>query len=158
MTAPTPWLEHYDPGGPPTHVPLPRRTLLDYVSESAQRDPHHPAILFKGSTITYGALERLSDACAAAFTELGITRGDRIALLLPNCPQFVIAEFGAWKIGAIVSPLNPLYADVEIESALRESGATAVLVLTRYYKRIKHLQARTALRQVIATNLKDYIT
>jgi long-chain acyl-CoA synthetase len=156
MTAQTPWLGRYDPGVPPTLVPYPRRTLLDYVSESASRDPGHPAILFKGSTITYAALERLSDACAAAFTDLGITRGDRIALLLPNCPQFIIAELGAWKIGAIVAPLNPLYADVEIEAALRESGATAVLGLTRYYNRIKQVQARTSLRQIIATNIKDH--
>jgi len=156
MNPQTPWLGHYDPGVAPTLSPYPRRTLLDYVSESAARDPNHPAILFKGSTITYGALERLSNACAAAFTELGLTRGDRIALLLPNCPQFIVAELGAWKIGAIVAPLNPLYAEAELEAALRESGATAIIGLTRYYTRIKHVQTRTSLRQVIATNIKDH--
>jgi len=152
----TPWLGHYDPGVAPTLSPYPGRTLLDYVSESAARSPDHPALLFKGSTISYGALERLGKACAGAFTELGLTRGDRIALLLPNCPQFVIAELGAWNIGAIVAPLNPIYADAELEAALRESGATAIIGLTRYYRRIRHLQSRTSLRQVIATNIKDY--
>ena len=156
MNPQTPWLGHYDPGVAPTLAPYPRRTLLDYVSESAARDPRHPAILFKGSTITYGALERLSDACAAAFTTLGIRRGDRIALVLPNCPQFLIAELGAWKIGAIVAPLNPLYAEAELEAALRESGAIAIVGLTRFYARIKHVQARTSVRHVIATNIKDY--
>jgi long-chain acyl-CoA synthetase len=68
----------------------------------------------------------------------------------------VIAELAAWKIGAVVAPLNPLYAEAEIELALRESGATAIVVMTRYYERVKHVQARTPLRHVIATNIKDY--
>jgi long-chain acyl-CoA synthetase len=156
MNPETPWLGHYDPGVSATLGPYPQRTLLDYVSDSAARNPGHPAILFKGSTISYGQLERLSDACAAAFASLGITRGDRVALLLPNCPQFLVAELGAWKIGAVVAPLNPLYAEAEIELALRESGATAIVVLTRYYERVKHVQARTALRHVIATNIKEH--
>jgi long-chain acyl-CoA synthetase len=156
MNPQTPWLGHYDPGVAPTLFPYPSRTLLDYVSEWATRDPNHPAIVFKGSTLTYGALDRQSDACAAAFTALGITRGDRVALLLPNCPQFVVAELGAWKIGAVVAPLNPLYADAELEAALRESGAIAIVGLTRYYGRIKRVQPQTSVRHVIATSIKDY--
>jgi long-chain acyl-CoA synthetase len=152
----TPWLGHYDPGVPATLAPYPVRTLLDFVADAAAARPGHPALLFKGSTLSYGALERLSDACAAAFTALGIGRGDRVALLLPNCPQFFIAELGAWKIGAVVAPLNPIYADAEIEAALREQGATAIVALTRYYQRVKRLQPRTQLRQVIATNIKDH--
>src|SRR5712671_7520908 len=148
MTSLTPWRGHYDPGVAATLSPYTRRTLLDYVAESAARNPNHPAILFKGSTTSYGALERLSDACAAAFTALGISRGDRVALLLPNCPQFVIAELGAWKIGAVVAPLNPLYAEAELEAALREGGATAIVGLTRFYARIKQAQPRTSVRHV----------
>jgi long-chain acyl-CoA synthetase len=153
---PKPWLGHYDPGVPATLAPYPSRTLLDFVADAARTLPDHPALLFKGSTITYGSLERLSDACASAFTALGVTRGDRLALLLPNCPQFFIAELGAWKIGAIVAPLNPIYADAEVEAALREGGATIMVTLTRYYNRVKRVQARTAIRQVIATNIKEY--
>jgi long-chain acyl-CoA synthetase len=152
----TPWLGHYDPGVPATLAPYPVRTLLDFVADAAAARPGHPALLFKGSTLSYRALERLSDACAAAFTALGLGRGDRIALLLPNCPQFFIVELGAWKIGAIVAPLNPVYADAEIEAALREGGATAIVTLTRYYQRVKRLQPRTQVRQVIATNIKDH--
>ena len=65
MNPQTPWLGHYDPGVAASLTPYPQRTLLDYVSESARRAPDHPAILFKGSAVSYGALERLSDACAA---------------------------------------------------------------------------------------------
>ena len=152
----TPWLGHYDPGVPATLAPYPSWTLLDYVADSARTLPDHPALLFKGSTLTYGMLDRLSDACAAALSALGVTRGDRVALLLPNCPQFFIVELGAWKLGAIVAPLNPIYADAEVEAALREGGATIIVTLTRYYGRVKRVQARTPVRQVIATNIKDY--
>src|SRR5256885_17219238 len=104
MAGAAPWLSHYDEGVPRTLVPYPNRTLLDYVAEAARENPALPALIFKGATVTYGALDRLSDACASAFAALGIKRGDRVALLVPNCPQFVIAELAAWKIGAIVAP------------------------------------------------------
>jgi long-chain acyl-CoA synthetase len=152
----TPWLGHYDPGVPATLAPYPSRTLLDYVAEAARARPGHPAVLFKGSTLSYASLDRLSNACAAALSALGVARGDRVALLLPNCPQFFIAELGAWKLGAIVAPINPVYADVEIEAALRESGATVIVTLTRFYERVKRVQPRTAIREVIATNIKEY--
>src|SRR6185369_15914770 len=131
----SPWLAHYDPGVPTTLAPYPDRTLVDYVSDAARRQPDSPALLFKGATVTYGQLERLSDACAAAFAALGIARGDRVGLLLPNCPQFFIAQFGAWKIGAIVAPLNPIYTEHELEGPLRDHGIETVLTLTRFYQR-----------------------
>ncbi len=156
MTREAPWLGHYDAGVPPTLAPYPSRTVLEYLSDWAAQHPDHPAILFKGSAISYGQLAERSDACAAAFAALGIGRGDRIALLLPNCPQFVIAELGAWTIGAVIAPLNPLYTETELETALGESGATAIVCLTRYYERVKRLQPRTSIRHVIATNIKHY--
>ena len=117
------------------------------VADSARDRPDAPALLFKGATLTYGELERLSDACAVgASTALGIRRGDRVALLLPNCPQFFIAEFGAWKIGAIVAPLNPTYTEHELEGPLREHGIETIVTLTRFYERVKRVQPRTPLR------------
>jgi len=151
-----PWLTHYDEGVPRTLAPYPTRTLLDYVTDAARDHPHQPALLFKGATTTYGELERLSDACAAAFASLGIRRGDRIALLMPNCPQFVIAELAAWKIGAIVAPLNPTYTDRELEVPLRENAIENIVTLTRFYPRVKSVQPRTPLKRVIATNIKEF--
>ena len=156
MNPTTPWLEHYDHGVPATLTPYPDGSVLDWVADTAGRLPDHPAILFKGKTISYGALERLSDACAAALQALGVARGDRVALVLPNCPQFVIVELAAWKLGAILAPLNPLYTEPELETALGESGATIVVVLTRYYERVKRVQPKTTIRQVVATNIKDH--
>jgi long-chain acyl-CoA synthetase len=156
MSPVAPWLPHYDPGVPPTLAPYPDRTLVDYLTDAARNAPASPALLFKGAKISYGELRRLSDACASAFASLGITRGDRVGLLLPNCPQFFIAQFGAWKIGAIVAPLNPIYTEHELEGPLRDHGIETVLTLTRFYQRVKHVQPKTAVRRVIATNIKEH--
>jgi long-chain acyl-CoA synthetase len=156
MTRSAPWLAHYDAGVPATLSPYSNRTLLDYVADAARERPDAPALLFKGATVTYGQLERSSDACAAALIALGVRRGDRVALLLPNCPQFFVAEFGAWKIGAIVTPLNPIYTQHELEGALIDSEIETIVTLTRFYQRVKHVQPRTPLRRVIATNIKEY--
>ena len=156
MTSRAPWLSHYDPGVPPSLAPYPSRTLLDYVSDAARAHAESPAVLFKGASLTYADLERLSDACASAFAALGVRRGDRVGLLLPNCPQFLIAELGAWKIGAIVAPLNPTYTEAELEGPLREQGIETIVTLTRFYERIKRVQPKTPLTRVIATNIKEY--
>src|SRR3982751_785390 len=150
------WLAHYDPDVPPTLAPYADRTLIDALGEFARTQPDRPALLFKGARVTYGELARLSDACASALAALGVGRGDRVGLMLPNCPQFVIAQFGAWKIGAIVAPLNPTYTEHELEGPLRDHGIATVLTLTRFYDRMKRAQPRTGVRRVIATNIKEY--
>jgi long-chain acyl-CoA synthetase len=151
-----PWLAHYDPGVPHTLAPYPDRTILDYVSAAARDRAEAPAILFKGSRISFQSLERLSDAFAASLQELGVGRGDRVGLLLPNCPQFLIAELGVWKVGAIVAPLNPIYTEPELEIPIKENGIETIVTLTRFYDRVKRIQPRTPLRRVIATSIKEY--
>jgi len=150
------WIAHYDPGVPASAAPYPNRTLLDYIADLARDTPNHPALLFKGAAISYGELHRQSDAFANALRTLGIGKGDRVALLLPNCPQFLIAELGAWKIGAIVAPLNPTYTERELEQSLGDHGVETIVTMTRFYARVKAVQARTPLRRVIATNIKEY--
>src|SRR4051794_23054592 len=103
ITAQT-WLENYDEGVPHSLAPYPDRTLLDYLSEAAANWPNRPALFFKGATITYRHLEEDSNALAAALVEIGVRAGERVALCLPNCPQFLVAEFAAWKVGAIAAP------------------------------------------------------
>jgi long-chain acyl-CoA synthetase len=150
-----PWLSHYDAGVPPTLVPYAAGTILDRISDTARQRPDHPALLFKGARTSYAQLERLSDAFAAALVAEGIAPGDRVALVMPNCPQLVIAELGVWKAGAVAAPLNPLYSEHELEYALIECGAALVVVLTSFYQKIKGVQARTAVRRVIASNIKE---
>lgn len=153
----TPWFRHYDEGVPKTLRPYPEWTLLDYIEDAAREHPNHPALLFKGSNITYAELERLSSAFAAALAGLGVKKGDRIALLLPNCPQFIIAELGAWKAGATVIPLNPLYTERELEGPLVNCAPETIVTLTLFYNRIKSIQPNTKLKRVITTNIKEFL-
>jgi long-chain acyl-CoA synthetase len=152
-----PWLKHYDEGVPYTLQPYPELTLIDIVAESAAQRPDHPALLFKGRTISYAELEELSNAFASALSRLGVKKGDRIALLLPNTPQLIFALLGTWKAGAIAVPQNPLYTEEELKFSLNECGAETVLVMTRFYAKVKALQRRTKVRTVIATNIKEYL-
>lgn len=154
---PKPWLAHYDADVPASLAPYPDCTLLDYLADTAGTNPDRALALFKGRTLTYGEAEQLSDAFAAALVSVGVRAGDRVALCLPNVPQFLIAEFGAWKAGAIVCPFNPMYTEREMEDALTASGAETLVVLNRFYDKVKRVQPRTSVKRVIATNIKEYL-
>ncbi len=151
------WTTHYDPGIPESLVPYPASTLLDFVRESAAHVPDAPALFFKGTQLSNAELHRLSDRFAASLLREGVARGDRVALLLPNSPQFLIAELGAWKAGATVLPLNPMYTGGELVEPLRHAGVKLVVALTPFYDRIKEVQAQTPVTRVIATSIKEYL-
>jgi long-chain acyl-CoA synthetase len=155
--APKPWLDHYDAGVPATLQPYPRQTLMDVVSETARLRPAHPAMIFKGERISYGELEWRSNALAAALVAEGVKKGDRVAILMPNCPQYLIAELAIWKAGGIVAAINPLYTESELEHAIQECGAETAIVLTLFYNKVKAVQAKTPLKRVIATNIREYL-
>jgi long-chain acyl-CoA synthetase len=152
-----PWLKHYDSGVPHTLQPYPDHTLLEVVRDSASQRPDHPALLFKGASMSYRELEQQTDAFSAALVALGVKKGDRVMLLMPNCPQAVIGQLGVWKAGAIAAPLNPTYTERELEFALLECGAETVIVLSAFYPKIKAIQSRTGVRRVIVTNIKEYL-
>jgi long-chain acyl-CoA synthetase len=149
-----PWLAAYDSDVPASVAPYPERTLLDYLDDLAASHGRHRALLFKGTSLSYGELQAQSDAFAAA---LGVRPGDRVALILPNAPQFFVCEFGAWKAGAIVVPLNPIYTEREFEHALESTRAEVLVTLTPFYNRLKAVQGRTHVKHVIATNIKEYL-
>ena len=151
------WTAHYDSGVPASLAPYPARTLVDYARESGAQHPDAPAIFFKGTRISNVELDRLSDRFASGLVDAGVRRGDRVALLLPNCPQFLIAELGAWKAGATVLPLNPLYAASELIEPLRNAGVEIVVTLTPFYPLLKEIQRQTPVRRVIATSIKEYL-
>ena len=152
-----PWIRHYDPGVPESLAPYPAKTLVDYARENAGQRPDSSAILFKGARISNAELNRLSDRFASALVGAGVRRGDTVALVLPNCPQFLIAELGAWKAGACVLPLNPLYTGNELVEPLRSAGVETVVTLTPFYNRLKELQSQTLVKRVVATNIKEYL-
>ena len=157
MDTSKPWLQNYDKGVPATLQPYLNRTLIDVIRETAGLRPNHPALLFKGAKISYSELDRLSDAFAQALITQGIKKGDRVAIVMPNIPQFVIAEFGVWKAGGVVACINPLYTEYELTHALNECGAETAIVMTLFYDKVKAVQSKTKVKRVIATNVKDYL-
>lgn len=152
-----PWLKFYEPKLPHTLKPYPEITLLDVVSETVRARPNHTALIFKGARMSYTELERASGIFAAALVDLGVKKGERVVTLLPNSPQAIIAQLGAWKAGAIIAPMNALYTERELEQMLNEIGAETVIVLTPFYTKLKAVQARTQVHRVIATNIKAYL-
>lgn len=157
MAARARWHQHYDRGVPATLGEYPRRTLLDYVADLVRDRPAADALLFKGARVSWAQLNDQSDAFAVALSTLGVRRGDRVATLLPNCPQFFVVELAVWKLGAILAPLNPIYTEHELEGPIRENGIETIVTLTRFYDRVKSVQRRSpVLKRVIASNIKDY--
>jgi long-chain acyl-CoA synthetase len=152
-----PWLTHYDQDVPSSLVPYPDLTLVDYLTGLARDHADKTALLFKGTTVSYGQLEAESTAFAAALCSLGVRKGDRVGLLLPNCPQFLIAQFGAWKVGAVAVCVNPTYTERELEQMLDSIRVKAIVTLTPFYERVKRVQTRVGLSHVIATSIKEYL-
>ena len=152
-----PWFKSYDPLLPHSLEPYPDCTLLDVLAETVQKRPDHLTLIFKGLHINAAQLEGYSNDFAAALLDLGVQKGDRVAALLPNSPQAVIAQLGSWKAGAIFCPINSTYTEWELEHALNECEATTVVVLNPFYEKVKSLQPRTGVKRVIAAHIKDFL-
>ncbi len=151
------WLKSYDEGVPPSLKPYPKMTLVDYVDKAAKERPDDSMLIFKKRKMSYAEVNKLSDEFAAALVSLGVEKGDRVALVMPNCPQAIICRWGSWKAGAILVHLNPVYTESEMQHALKDCGAETVVVLTPFYQNIKKLQPRTSVKNVIATSIKEYL-
>ncbi len=154
-----PWLRFYDEGVPYT-VSLPERPLYRFLERSARRFPLKTAVRFPlgGANLTYRRLERHANRCATALTRLGVQRGDRVMLLLPNLPQAVIAFYGALKAGAVVVACNPLFDQEELLRQARDSGARVLICLDRLRSVAIHLAAKSQIERVIETRTDDYFS
>ncbi len=149
------WFKEYD-SGVPTSITIPDTPMHQFLSQTAQRFPNNTALIFYNRKISYAELDALADKFAASLQASGFKKGDRIALYLPNCPQYTIAYYGALRAGAVVVPSNPLYVPREIEHQLKDSGATFVVSLSLLYGRLKKVRAGLGLKKVIVANIKDY--
>ncbi|MGH2400753.1 MAG: AMP-binding protein, partial [bacterium] len=150
-----PWLKFYEPGVPHT-LNYPNIPLTSLLDDTAARYPEHTASIFFGAKMTFRMLQTNAACFAAALTRLGVRRGDRVALHLPNCPQFLIAYYGALRAGAVVVPFNPLYVEREIEFQLQDSGAEVAVTLDLLYPRIADVRARTKVREIVVTAINDF--
>jgi long-chain acyl-CoA synthetase len=150
-----PWLKNYEPLVPP-NLQYPERPLHTNLEESARKNPGATATIFMDAKLTYAQLSALVDRFAAALQGLGVKKGDRVAVYAVNCPQFIVGYYGALKAGAIVVPFNPLYAAPEVEHQLKDSGAETMLAMSRFYPIVKEVRAKTQLKNLVLTNIKEY--
>ena len=151
-----PWLQHYD-NEVPEALPLPKGLLHGLLSNAAHDFPDRPALIFFGQKIGYRELDRLSNRFAHALRRLGVETGERVAILLPNIPQFVIAFYGTLKAGAIVVLGSPLSNEEEISYQLQHSGALVLLTLSSYRDMVERVCSSSNIKQVIYTGVREYL-
>ena len=149
-----PWLGHYDKSVPQT-IDYPQVPVFHFLEESARKYPDKPCTVFKGAVVTFKEMSAITDEIAAALVAMGIKKGERIGLFMPNTPQFVMAYFGILKAGAVVVATNPLYTASEIEHQVNDAGIETMFVMSNFYKTIKTAQPKTKIKTLIVTNLKE---
>ena len=149
-----PWLKFYQPGVPPS-VEIQARPVFELFDEAAGKWPKRDALVFYGRGITYGELKEAIDRFACALADLGVKKGDRVALYLVNSPQFVIAYFAALKCGAAVTSISPLYTSHEVRYQLEDSGARVVVCQDILYEKVAKCGA--PLDAVVVTNVGEYL-
>jgi long-chain acyl-CoA synthetase len=157
-----PWFEHYE-RGVPTSLTITQTPLQQVLIDSAQKYPNNIALRFLlkylplglkiQSTLTYRQLDEATDRFAVALQKLGVRKGDRVAIMLPNLPQQVIAFFGIIKAGAIVVNTNPTYTPRELQQQLSDSGAETIIILSGLYERLAQIREHTAVRNVIIADV-----
>jgi long-chain acyl-CoA synthetase len=149
-----PWLKHYDEGVPET-IDYPDIPCFSLLERSAAKFPDQICTIFKGAKITYKEMNEITDRLAAGLYSLGIKKGDRVGLFIPNTPQFIMAYYALMKIGAIVVATNPLYTEREIIYQVNDAGIEVMILMTNNYEKIKAIQDKTKIRQIVATNIKE---
>ncbi|GAC1439339.1 MAG: long-chain-fatty-acid--CoA ligase [Mycobacteriales bacterium] len=151
-----PWLSSY-PEGVPADFEFPRVPVTRLLDDAASSYPTNVALAFLGGKLTYKQLKDEADRFASALAGLGVGKGDRVAIVLPNCPQNVITFFAALRLGAIVVQHNPLYTEAELRHQLQDCGAKVVVCLDRVYETLAKVQSDTDLEHVIVTSVADYL-
>ena len=149
-----PWLKYY-PEGVSEEVEIPEISVPELFNQMADKYGSRTALIFYGKKISYKKLRELTDRFAAALADLGVSKGDTVAMYLLNCPQFVIAYFGALKVGAKVTPISPVYTSMEVKHQLEDSDAKTIICEDILYDNVK--QAGVDMDHVILTNIGDYL-
>ncbi len=161
-----PWLKKYEDGiaASLNYPPVPMHHFLE---NAAAKYPDNAVTIFGNvvhqlggalmdAKLSYRQLNEQVNRLANAFTAMGIKKGDRVALYLPNCPQYVIGYYAILKVGAIVAPNNPLYVPRELEFQVNDAGAETIICLSRFYPNVQKIRAHTKLKNVIVANIKEY--
>jgi long-chain acyl-CoA synthetase len=149
-----PWLAHYDKGVPQT-IEYPKVPLFHFLEEAARKYPDRACTIFKGAVISYREMNAQADHMAAALVEMGVKKGDRVGIFMPNIPQFVIAYFGILKAGGTVVAMNPTYPVDEIIMPINDANIDIMFVMSRFYDKVKAARERSKLKRIIVTNIKE---
>jgi long-chain acyl-CoA synthetase len=150
-----PWLDSW-PDDVPKTMQYPLFPLHRLLEKTAHEHSEETAITYVENEITYGELDAFSDRFAASLQALGVRKGDRVALFLPNIPQFVIAYYGVLKAGAVLTAISPLHKEREVEYQLNDSEAETILALDSLYPVVKNVWSKTTLKRAIITTLEEY--
>ena len=126
--------------------------------EMAEKYPSNTALVYLGERFTYGGFSRLIDKFATGLANLGVKRQDRVMIYIPNCPQWMIANFAINKIGAVVVPVSPIYTSFEIEYMIHDAGVKTVICLDTNFVYVKEIMEKTNLENVIVTSLADLVS
>src|SRR5438067_6280002 len=156
LLATRPWVRYYEQGVP-AQLDIPDHPLTWLLDQTVSKYPGRTAIIYYGRKLSYAQLSSLANRFATGLQKLGIQKGDRVAIALPNIPQYPIAFYGALRAGAIVVPTNPLYTEREMQYQLAESGARVMLMLDMFYPVVRAVRAKTALEHVVITSPADYL-
>lgn len=151
-----PWLLHYEQGVP-TQLAIPQQPLTWLLDRAVSRHPDHTALIYYGTRLSYRQFSSLAHRFAAGLQQLGVQKGDRVAIALPNIPQFPIAFYGALRAGAVVVPTNPLYTEREMQHQLADAGTHVIVMLDTFYPIVRAVRANTALKHVIITSAADFL-
>lgn len=160
-----PWVQRYDKGVPAT-LNYPQVPLHQFLIDTAKRIPNSPALITSArlpvlgrvsSHITYGELDKASDALAAALVDMGLKKGDRVAIVMPNSTAFGISYFAILKAGGVVSATNPTYPADKMAYQINDCGAEFVIALSVFYDLVKQIQPKTKVKHVILANYKEYL-
>src|SRR5215203_3024189 len=152
-----PWLDKYA-DYVPKELPLPQKSMIDLFEDSAQRVPDVDAIRYFDQTNSYSQLDDLANRFATLLASRSINKGDRIAVYTQNNPQFLIAQYGAWKRGAIIVPINPMLKQKELDYHLNDSGTKVLVCLESLYESVaKEVLENTSVEHVFTTSELDFL-
>jgi long-chain acyl-CoA synthetase len=150
-----PWLRHYDYWVPP-HMAYPGRPLTEILDAAVIDVPDRPATAFLGATLTFRALKEQSDRLATVFARWGLQKGDRVGIMLPNCPQYIVAAFAALRHGAIVVNINPTYTAREVLTVARDSGMRVLVTLDALAPLALGIRSETGIERIVVTSVAEY--
>ncbi|MCE7861872.1 MAG: long-chain fatty acid--CoA ligase, partial [Chloroflexi bacterium CFX2] len=139
----------------PQTIEYPKVPLFHFLEEAARKYPDRACTVFKGAVVSYRDMNKMADSIAAALAEMGVKKGDRVGIFMPNIPQFVPAYFGILKAGGVVVAVNPTYPVEEILTPVNDAGIEVMFCMSRFYGKLKEVRARSGLKKIIVSNIKE---